>query len=562
MEPAVIANLFLFLGALGLNIGLGGSDDDSDAPAANEDPLYNPQNYAHAHQGSEGNDTMVSDADNQAWFLHGGNDDLTASSANDYANLGDGDDRAVMGAGNDIGLGGAGNDSMAGGVGADTLYGGTGNDQLQGNLGDDGLAGGDGNDEVWGGLGGDVLNGGAGDDTLSGFMPGAAGAAGMTGVEGIDQLMGGNGNDLLILGHGDLAQGGAGNDTFNLDTRWNDGTGVAHITDYNTAQDQLHITYTPRYATDTSLEVAPVMTMTHTPDGSTEIRMNGTIVAQLDGVDDFSLNDLVLVPDAATDTQYVPGNYTTQVDGTDGVDSLTGGTDSTAWLLHGGADHLTGSTGNDYADLGAGNDHAAMGDGNDSVLGRDGDDDINGGAGADTMRGGDGLDTLHGGDGADRIAGDLGNDLLSGGAGADSLIGGGGDDTLSGYSDTHSAESSMTANDGADTLSGGDGNDTLIIGHGDTASGGAGADHFEIEAQWTDGVAAATISDYTFPTDQLELHYAPRFDVNHVEIPPVLTATLSVDGSFTAIRLNGVVVANVMGTRPVGLSEITLVRET
>ena len=74
MEPAVIANLFLFLGALGLNIGLGGSDDNSDAPAANEDPLYNPQNYAHAHQGSEGNDTMVSDADNQAWFLHGGND--------------------------------------------------------------------------------------------------------------------------------------------------------------------------------------------------------------------------------------------------------------------------------------------------------------------------------------------------------------------------------------------------------------------------------------------------------------------------------------------------------
>ena len=26
MEPAILANVFLFLGALGLNIGLGGSD--------------------------------------------------------------------------------------------------------------------------------------------------------------------------------------------------------------------------------------------------------------------------------------------------------------------------------------------------------------------------------------------------------------------------------------------------------------------------------------------------------------------------------------------------------
>ena len=73
--------------------------------SAQDDPLYNPQNYAHAHDGTEGNDTVTADADNQAWFLHGGNDDLTASSGSDYANLGDGDDHAAMGAGNDIGLG-------------------------------------------------------------------------------------------------------------------------------------------------------------------------------------------------------------------------------------------------------------------------------------------------------------------------------------------------------------------------------------------------------------------------------------------------------------------------
>lgn len=558
MEPAILANIFLFLGALGLNVGIGGSDDTSD-DNANDDPQYNPQNYAHTHDGTEGNDTVTSDADNQAWFLHGGDDDLTASSTNDYANLGDGDDHAEMGSGNDIALGGAGNDSLEGGVGADSLFGGAGHDHVQGNLGDDGLAGGDGNDEVWGGLGADILSGGAGDDTLSGFVTGAAGAGGMTGAEGSDQLVGGDGNDLLLLGHGDIAQGGAGNDTFDLDTRWSDGTAITHITDFNAAQDALHITYTPHYSSDSSVEVPPVMTLTHTPDGSTEIRMDGAIVAQLDGVDDFNLNDIVLVPDAATDPQFVSGHYTDDVQGTAGDDSLAGGSDPTAWHLEGGADHLTGSSGSDYADLGAGNDHGAMGDGNDSVLGHAGDDSIDGGLGADTLRGGEGLDTLHGGDGADRMAGDGGHDLMAGGAGADSLLGGGGDDTLSGYSDTHSAEASLTAIDGADTLSGGDGNDTLIIGQGDTATGGAGADRFEIEHQWANGTAAATITDYAFQTDQLELHYTPHFDASHVEIPPVLTVAQS--AGVSVISLDGVVVANVMGSRAVGLGEVILVRE-
>ena len=48
---------------------------------------------------------------------------------------------------------------------------------------------------------------------------------------------------------------------------------------------------------------------------------------------DFSLNDIVLVPDAATDTQFVAGNYTDDVHGTAGDDSLAGGSDPTAWHL-------------------------------------------------------------------------------------------------------------------------------------------------------------------------------------------------------------------------------------
>ncbi|GLS87335.1 hypothetical protein GCM10010873_23090 [Cypionkella aquatica] len=560
MEPALLANIFMFLGALGLNLGLSETDDTPDSGVSRDDPLYDRQNYAGRTDGTEGDDTVTASSDSQAWFLHGGDDALTAASGNDYANLGDGDDQAVMGAGSDIALGGDGADSIAGGVGADSLFGGLGDDQLQGNLGDDGLAGGDGDDAIWGGAGSDVLNGGAGDDTLSGFVIGSAGAGGMTGTEGSDQLIGGDGNDLLVIGHGDIAQGGSGDDTFNLDTRWNDGTALTHITDYTADQDQLHITYTPHYSADGSVEIVPVMTLTHTTDGSTEIRMDGSVVAQLDGVSDFNLNDIVLVPDAATDTQYVPGRYTSEVDGTDGDDSFAGGSDPTAWLLGAGADHLTGSSGADYADLGAGDDHAVLGDGNDSVLGHAGDDSLDGGLGADTLRGGDGLDTMQGGAGADRMAGDGGNDLMAGGAGADSLLGGGGDDTLSGYTYDHAAEAGMTAMDGADTLAGGDGNDTLIIGHGDTASGGAGADRFVLESQWADGTAAATITDYSADNDALELHYQPQFDANNIEIAPVVSVQQAADGTSTAISLDGVVVANVTGTRAVGLADITLVR--
>ena len=133
---------------------------------------------------------------------------------------------------------------------------------------------------------------------------------------------------------------------------------------------------------------------------------------------------------------------------------------------------------------------------------------------------------------------------------------------LSGYSDTHTADASMTAIDGADTLLGGDGNDTLIIGHGDTATGGAGADRFEIEHQWADGTAAATITDYSRPDrpSGTALHAAFRRQPrgNH---RPLVTVDQSPDAIFTAISLDGVVVANVMGSRAVGLAEVVLVRE-
>jgi Ca2+-binding RTX toxin-like protein len=557
MDPASIANIFLFLGALAASFGLGGGSSNT----TDDDPLYNADDYSNSHNGSSGADRITATSDNQAWFLKGGDDDLTGSSTKDYANLGSGNDRADMGAGNDIVLGGKGEDSIAGGVGADSLYGDAGNDALQGNLGDDSLAGGDGNDELWGGTGNDTLLGGAGDDTISGYNQGSAGTGGMAGNEGSDQILGGDGNDTLIIGRGDIATGGAGNDTFRLDTRWNDGTAVSHISDFNAATDHLQIQYTPRYSADTSLETVPVMTLTHTTDGSTEIRMNGSIVAVLDGVSDFSLNDIVLQSDAATDSQYVAGNYSNEVNGTDGSDTYTGGTDATAWFSGAGDDHVTGSTGSDYANLGAGNDHSSMGDGNDSVLGQDGNDDIGGDAGNDTLRGGSGNDTLDGDAGNDRLAGDAGNDVMAGGAGADSLLGGAGDDTLSGFSAGQSAASGATAVDGSDTLLGGDGNDTIHLGHADVAQGGAGNDSFDVDLRWNDGTTAARISDFTLGQDHLQIQYTPTYSADgSTVVPPTMTITHNAGGN-TEIRMNGTVIAILDGDVAITLSDFTMVAD-
>jgi Ca2+-binding RTX toxin-like protein len=556
MDPASIANIFLFFGALAASFGFGGSSSTS---SDQDDPLYNAEDYSKTNSGTNGADHMTANSDNQAWFLKGGDDDLTGSSTHDYANLGSGNDRADLGAGNDIALGGTGEDSIAGGVGADSLFGGAGNDALLGNLGDDSLAGGDGNDVLWGGTGNDTLIGGNGDDTISGYGHGAAGSGGMAGLEGNDQLMGGNGDDTLIIGHGDTATGGAGNDTFHLDTRWSDGTAVAHISDYNSASDHLQIQYSPRYSTDTSLETVPVMTLTHTTDGSTEIRMNGSIVAVLDGVSNFSLNDIVLQSDAETDSQYVVGNYSAEVNGTVGSDTYTGGTNTTAWFSGAGEDHITGSTGSDYADLGAGNDHAQMGDGNDSVLGHDGNDDIHGDAGNDTLRGGFGTDTIHGDAGNDRMAGDEGNDVMEGGTGADSLLGGAGDDTLSGFTSGQSAESGSTTVDGSDTLLAGDGNDLLHMGHADVAQGGAGNDSFDLDLRWNDGTTAARITDYTVGEDHLQIHYTPQYSTDgSTLVAPTMTVTHNAGGS-TEIRMNDTVVAILDGNVNIALSDIVLV---
>lgn len=540
MDVTLIANFLLFLGALGASFS-SSSDDGS----ATEDDLYNRDDYADTRRGTDGDDEASADRDNLAWFMEDGDDTVEGSSDADYADMGRGDDDADMGAGNDIVEAGAGNDSISGGNGNDLAMGDSGNDTLGGDLGDDSLAGEDGMDWLTGGSGADILSGGEGNDVLSGFSLTGGATSLMTGPDGGDQLFGGAGDDRLILGRGDMGTGGTGEDRFEMDARWRDGTGLFRVNDFDAEEDTLVLHYAPTIDPNSSLPQTPVLTVQTSADGaSTLVLMNGTLIAQLDGVTGLTAADIELAPDTQTDTGYRPGQYGQELTGTDGADSQSGG------------------AGDDYGRMGAGDDTAAGGAGADSLMGETGNDSLSGAEGNDTLHAGDGADRADGGAGNDMVIGGLGNDLLSGGAGTDQVQGGGGDDTVSGYGATAGGEDSLTAIDGSDSLFGGDGSDLLITGRGDFATGGTGTDTFRLDARWDESTAVATITDWQAGTDRIELEYTPARDAGGNPVAPVVSVLMGPNNAYAIITLDSEPVAHVTGATALRLSDITLVPAT
>ena len=135
--------------------------------------------------------------------------------------------------------------------------------------------------------------GGEGDDLISGFSTLGGATGSMTGADGADQLFGGAGSDTLILGRGDTATGGSGADTFQMDARWRDGSGTFTIADFSRGEDSLVLHYTQTYDSSTSLPVTPNVTVQTTPDGlSSQILVNGTVVALVEGVPDLQAGDV------------------------------------------------------------------------------------------------------------------------------------------------------------------------------------------------------------------------------------------------------------------------------
>lgn len=542
MDVATIANFLLFFGAFAAS--LSANDDDSALREDAADALYDRADYARTDRFGDEDDEVSADADNLAWFTEGGNDSLTGSSDDDYANLGSGDDDADMGAGNDIVEAGAGNDSLSGGNGNDLGLGGEGDDNFFGDLGNDSLGGDAGNDTLVGGSGSDILVGGLGNDVISGFANGAGATGSMTGADGADQLFGGTGDDHLILGRGDIATGGTGADQFEMDIRWRDGAGGFVISDYEAGEDSLVLHYAQTLDPETSLPIAPTVTVQASADGlSSLILVNGSVVATVEGVADLDPADIDLLADTETDTGYRPEDFDATLPGTAGDDTTAG----------------TG--GDDYGRFGEGADSADGGDGNDVLLGETGADSLSGAAGHDTLSGGDSADGLSGGAGNDLVIGDLGNDVMTGDDGTDRMFGGGGDDTLSGHGADGAGGTASTI-DGADSLSGGDGNDLLILGKGDLGLGGDGEDDFWLDATSNiDATAFTTIQDYLRGTDSIEVHYSPVLDAGGVEVPPTVSVIMGPNDAYAVILFNGDPLAHVTGASTLTLADLTLVRE-
>ena len=110
---------------------------------------------------------------------------------------------------------------------------------------------------------------------------------------------------------------------------------------------------------------------------------------------------------------YDGSNAISELSGTDGDDTLTGGA---------GNDALDGKKGKDELRGLGGHDTLSGGRGNDKLYGGPGDDGLNGGRGNDKLYGGPGDDELNGGRDNDRLYGGTGNDTLTGGGGRDRYV--------------------------------------------------------------------------------------------------------------------------------------------
>lgn len=433
--------------------------------------------------------------------------------------------------------GNAGADTLDGAGGNDTLFGGADGDTVIGGAGDDSLDGGTGNDTLYGGTGNDRIAGGAGNDLLSGG-------------DGNDTLDGGDDRDVIFGGAGDVVQGGAGGDDFDL-LVVEAGSTIAYGGVPESGTITLASGGTLTFADIEAINFLGAVDGTQGADtiGLGFVDAQGDTVDGADGDDDtifgWGGNDSIIAG-AGNDTVFGGDGRDTLAGGT-GNDALFGGTDvdsilvgagegadfvdggstgtdtdyltftgssaglnvvytgteSGTWSWAGGTgsfvdiEVVTGSDAADTIDATAATGRVGIngGGGNDSVLGGIGDDFIAGNAGNDRIDGGAGNDTLNGDEGNDTLTGGDGNDRLFVGAGIDTAYGGQGDDYIADL-------------DGADLLFGGDGNDTIFGGAGDdtlsgdagndSLVGGSGSDRFLVaDGAGTDTILGGEVGDWT-----------------------------------------------------------------
>ena len=180
-------------------------------------------------------------------------------------------------------------------------------------------------------------------------------------------------------------------------------------------------------------------------------------------------------------TDLTGDDFTFEVYGTEGNDTLRSTDGHDQMFGGGGNDKIYGGGGEDYIEGGGGKDHIEGGAGDDSIWGDAGNDTIYGGGDSDRLYGGAGDDEIHGDAGGDFLYGGSGNDTLYGGEGGDSLYGGAGDDTIKGGAEADGlygggGSDKLYGGEGRDRLEGGAGNDELYGGAGSDALYGGGGD--------------------------------------------------------------------------------------
>lgn len=219
-----------------------------------------------------------------------------------------------------------------------------------------------------------------------------------------------------------------------------------------------------------------------------------------------------------------------------------------AYFLGGSDETLAGSPGDGHLASNAGDDAFTLGDGNDNAAGGAG------GAGDDVIAGQGGNDVLAGNGGDDTLPGGPGGDTISGGSGNDTIYGGPADDTLSG--DSFAA---ADASGGAGTIDGGAGDDNIFLGDGDEATGGTGADSFQVFEIESPDAPAANITDFSASEDSLHVHYHAQTDPDTGDpVDPGLSVAYDADTDVTSVSLFGGEIATLAGDAGITAADVTL----
>lgn len=208
----------------------------------------------------------------------GGDDRIQSGSGDDTISAGAGDDTTLASHGNDVVDLGAGNDQHNP-LKHDNRFDHKGNDTIEGDVGNDLIR------EFWGD---DVLDGGSGNDTVSAvdFYATANGND-----NNGDIVNGGEGDDILIADALDTLTGSDGNDTFQIGILEAKTENAAIIKDFAAGKDLIRIAH----VNDQDMKTNPPKLSVTSDENDSEIRVNGDLVAVVEGLKTLSADDLEYV---------------------------------------------------------------------------------------------------------------------------------------------------------------------------------------------------------------------------------------------------------------------------